>query len=126
MVINLIGSLAVFRQILSVRIPYIVRGYAYRSQDRNDNNKLSYMFYFSDKRHRLSWTFSNQIRVNSYLVTLDYRVSPFEFRIKYQGILSGTSIPGKFLELVYDTEIYFRDRTAPKKEDRRNEKGKAG
>ncbi len=84
------------------------------------------MLYFNNKRHRLSWTFTNEVRVNSYLVTLDFRETPFSFRVVYQGVLSGTSVPEKFLELVQDVEIYFGDREEPKKEEPKKEERRYG
>lgn len=125
MVINLIGSLAEFRRIISIRNPLIQKTYTNRAVDRNNSKKKSYMVYFENKRHRLSWTFNNQIRPNSYLVTLDFRVAPYEFRVVYQGVLAGTSVPEKFLDIVHDVEIYFGDREEPKKEERgHGEEGK--
>lgn len=125
MVINLIGSLADFRRILSIRIPLIQSKYSFRTIDRLNINKKSYMLYFNNKRHRLSWTFTNEVRANSYLVTLDFRESPFSFRVIYQGVLSGTSIPEKFLEIINDVEIYFGDRKKPDKEERGYERQKS-
>ena len=118
MVVNLIGSLAEFRRILSVRTPLVQNNYSFRSVDKYNAKKKSYMVYFNNKRHRVSWTWTNEVRANSYIVTLDFRQSPFQFKVIYQGVLSGTSVPEKFLEIVQDVEIYFGDREEPKKEER--------
>lgn len=119
MVINLIGSLAEFRRVISIRSPLIQDRYSYRSVDRNNSKKKSYMVYFENRRHRISWTFSDKVRPNSYLITLDLRISPYEFRVIYQGIVSGTSIPDKFIDIVHEVEIYFGDREEPKENENR-------
>jgi hypothetical protein len=41
----------------------------------------------------------------------------------YQGILSGTSVPDNFLDIVHEVEIYFDDRIDPKKSERRSGRG---